>query len=113
MTLHPRLDSDLLMAAALLHDVGKAREFTYGAEIGLTEEGRLLGHLADRRRDRRRAPPVGWREQRRAALLSCVLCPPRPGRRCDALLPLSRGDRAPPAQRARRQVKGALEHGIG
>ena len=29
--LHPRLDSDLLMAAALLHDVGKAREFTYGA----------------------------------------------------------------------------------
>ena len=44
--LHPRLDSDLLMAAALLHDVGKAREFTYGAEFGITEEGRLLGHLA-------------------------------------------------------------------
>ena len=44
--LHPRLDSDLLMAAAILHDVGKAREFTYGAEFGITEEGRLLGHLA-------------------------------------------------------------------
>src|SRR4029450_5844984 len=43
--LHPRLDSDLLMAAALLHDVGKTREFSYGAEIGLSEEGRLLGHL--------------------------------------------------------------------
>src|SRR4051794_15802710 len=43
---HPRLDSDLLMAAALLHDVGKAREFTYGAEFSITEEGRLIGHLA-------------------------------------------------------------------
>src|SRR4029453_9996846 len=44
--LHPRLDSDLLMAAAILHDVGKIREFTYGAEFGITEEGRLIGHLA-------------------------------------------------------------------
>jgi len=35
--LHPRLDSDLLMAAALLHDVGKAREFTYGARFELSE----------------------------------------------------------------------------
>jgi 3'-5' exoribonuclease len=43
--LHPRLDSDLLMAAALLHDVGKVREFSYGAEFELTDEGRLLGHL--------------------------------------------------------------------
>ena len=44
--LHPRLDSDLLMAAALVHDVGKTREFTYGAEFGVSDEGRLLGHLA-------------------------------------------------------------------
>jgi 3'-5' exoribonuclease len=44
--LHPRLDSDLLMAAALVHDVGRTREFTYGAEFGISEEGRLLGHLA-------------------------------------------------------------------
>ena len=44
--LHPRLDSDLLMAAAILHDVGKTREFTFGAEIALSEEGALLGHLA-------------------------------------------------------------------
>ncbi len=44
--LHPRLDSDLLMAAAILHDAGRAREFTYGAEFGLSEEGRMLGHLA-------------------------------------------------------------------
>ena len=44
--LHPRLNSDLLMAAALLHDVGKTREFSYGAEFGITEEGRLIGHLS-------------------------------------------------------------------
>ena len=43
--LHPRLDSDLLITAALVHDLGKTREFTYGAEIGLSEEGRLLGHV--------------------------------------------------------------------
>jgi 3'-5' exoribonuclease len=44
--LHPRLNSDLLMAAALVHDVGKVKEFTYAAEFGQTEEGRLLGHLS-------------------------------------------------------------------
>jgi 3'-5' exoribonuclease len=70
--LHPRLDSDLLMAAALVHDVGKSREFTYGAEFGITEEGRLLGHLA------LGAEIVGSAAgqlppERRAALLHCVL----------------------------------------
>src|ERR671917_1954530 len=44
--LHPRLNSDLLLTAALVHDLGKLREFTYGAEVGLSEEGRLLGHVA-------------------------------------------------------------------
>jgi 3'-5' exoribonuclease len=43
--LHPRLNSDLLMAAALLHDIGKIREFRLGAEIELSDEGRLLGHV--------------------------------------------------------------------
>ncbi|MEA2469259.1 MAG: 3-5 exoribonuclease, partial [Thermoleophilaceae bacterium] len=44
--LHRRLDSDLLTAAAILHDIGKTREFVLGAEIGLSDEGRLIGHLA-------------------------------------------------------------------
>src|ERR687884_635073 len=44
--LHPRLDQDLLLTAAILHDLGRTREFTLGAEIGLTDEGRLLGHVA-------------------------------------------------------------------
>jgi len=43
--LHPRLDRDLLIAAALVHDLGKTREFTYGAEIARSEEGLLLGHV--------------------------------------------------------------------
>ena len=43
--LHPRLNSDLLLCAAIVHDIGRTREFSYGAEIGVTDEGRLLGHL--------------------------------------------------------------------
>src|SRR6185436_18959049 len=43
--LHPRLNSDLLLCAALVHDLGKTREFTYGAEIALSEAGRLVGHV--------------------------------------------------------------------
>ena len=43
--LHPRLRSDLLLAAALLHDVGRIRELTRGPAFRQTEEGRLLGHV--------------------------------------------------------------------
>jgi 3'-5' exoribonuclease len=43
--LHPRLRSDLLLAAALLHDVGRTRELTRGPVFRQTEEGRLLGHV--------------------------------------------------------------------
>jgi 3'-5' exoribonuclease len=70
--LHPRLDSDLLMAAALLHDVGKTREFTYGAEFAITEEGRLIGHLA-LGAEIVGSAAGGLTPERRAALLHCVL----------------------------------------
>jgi 3'-5' exoribonuclease len=70
--LHPRLDSDLLMAAAILHDVGKVREFTYGAEIELSEEGRLLGHLAIGA-EIVTAAARGLAERRRLALLAAIL----------------------------------------
>ena len=71
-TLHPRLDSDLLTAAAILHDVGKTREFAYGADFELTDEGRMLGHLT------LGAEIVGTAAaslpaERRLALLHCVL----------------------------------------
>jgi 3'-5' exoribonuclease len=70
--LHPRLDSDMLMAAALLHDAGKSREFTYGAEFGITVEGRLLGHLA-LGAEIVGSSAGGLPPERRAALLHCVL----------------------------------------
>jgi 3'-5' exoribonuclease len=44
--LHPRLNSDLLLCAAILHDVGKTLEFELGgAEIAFSEAGALVGHL--------------------------------------------------------------------
>jgi 3'-5' exoribonuclease len=43
--LHPRLRADLLLAAALLHDVGRVRELGRGPAFRQTEEGRLLGHV--------------------------------------------------------------------
>jgi 3'-5' exoribonuclease len=43
--LHPRLRSDLLLAAALVHDVGRVRELGRGPAFRPTEEGRLLGHV--------------------------------------------------------------------
>jgi len=43
--LHPRLRTDLLLAAALLHDVGRTAELTAGPTFRQTEEGRLLGHV--------------------------------------------------------------------
>ena len=43
--LHPRLRSDLLLAAALLHDVGRTIELGRGPAFRQTEEGRLLGHV--------------------------------------------------------------------
>ena len=43
--LHPRLRSDLVLAAALLHDVGRTLELERGPTFRQTEEGRLLGHV--------------------------------------------------------------------
>jgi 3'-5' exoribonuclease len=111
--LHPRLDSDLLMAAALLHDVGKVREFTYGADFGVSEEGRLLGHLAIGA-EIVGAACGGLPAERRAALLHCVLShhgADSPGGR-------GRGFGSPEALALYRLnaldagVKGALETGL-
>ena len=100
------------MAAALLHDIGKTREFTYGAEIGLSERGRLLGHLQIGA-EIVGAAAGGLAEERRAALLSCILAHHGtdalrmrhfPSAEAVALYRLNALDA---------QVKGALEHGLG
>ena len=43
--MHPRLRTDLLLAAALLHDLGRARELGPAPTFRQTDEGRLLGHV--------------------------------------------------------------------
>ena len=43
--LHPRLRADLLLAAALVHDVGRTLELRPGPAFHPTAEGRLLGHV--------------------------------------------------------------------
>ncbi len=114
--LHPKLDSDLLMAAALLHDIGKTREFTYGAEFGISDEGAMLGHLAIG------AEIIGAASHdlepaRKLALLHCVLShhgPEAAGRSRGS----GSGFSSPEALALARLnsleagVKGALEHGL-
>jgi 3'-5' exoribonuclease len=39
------LDRDLLIAGAILHDIGKLREFDYATTIDYSDEGRLLSHI--------------------------------------------------------------------
>ena len=113
-SLHPRLNSDLLLTAAILHDVGKTLEFQLGAEIGLSEAGALVGHVAlgqqlvaERARRLDNLP-----EAKLNALSHCILAhhgaDALPGRRFRsaealALYRLNALDAG---------VKGALEHGL-
>ena len=109
--LHPRLNSDVLLCAALVHDIGKTREFTYGAAIELSDEGRLLGHIVLGQQILE--PHMGGMDSgRRLALLHCVVChhgpDAAPNRRFSspealALYRLNALDAS---------VKGALEHGL-
>jgi len=39
------VDLDLLLAGAILHDVGKVAELTYDRSFGYSTEGQLLGHI--------------------------------------------------------------------
>lgn len=44
--IYPQLDRDLLIAGALLHDVGKVKEYTVTQKgIEVTTDGELLGHI--------------------------------------------------------------------
>jgi 3'-5' exoribonuclease len=110
--LHPRLDSDLLVCAALLHDIGKTREFELGAEIELSEAGALVGHvtLGQALIAARAAALDAFPERKLHALSHCVLAhhgvESLPGRRFRsaealALYRLNALDAG---------VKGALEH---
>jgi 3'-5' exoribonuclease len=112
---HPGLNPDLLLTAALLHDIGKTREFDLGAEIALSDEGRLVGHvvIGERMLSERIARLGGFADAKAFALSHCVLAhhgaEGLPARRFQsveavALFRLNAVDGA---------VKGALEHGLG
>jgi 3'-5' exoribonuclease len=111
--LHPRLRLDLLLTAAIVHDLGRVREFSYGAEFGLTEEGRLLGHLVLGSRIVTEGAAGVLDEERLLALLHCVL-----GHHGPAGLPGGRFGSAEAVALHRLNaldggVKEALEHGLG
>jgi 3'-5' exoribonuclease len=72
-SLHPRLDRDLLLCAALVHDLGKTREFSYGAEIAPSAEGRMLGHIELGLRVIAAHLPPALDDARRLALEHCVM----------------------------------------
>lgn len=42
---YPQANRDLLIAGALLHDVGKVDELSYDRSFNYTDEGKLLGHI--------------------------------------------------------------------
>jgi len=72
-TWHPRIDVDMLVTAALVHDLGYTRAWRVAATFEATEEGRLLGHVAlglDIVADAARRAEL--EETRRLALLHCV-----------------------------------------
>jgi 3'-5' exoribonuclease len=110
-TLHPRLDRDLLLTAAIVHDLGKTREFKYGAEIERSREGAMLGHIQLGLRVIAEHMPAVLDGEPRLALEHCVLLHHGPesasGQRFAspealALYRLNLLDA---------QVKGVLEHG--
>jgi 3'-5' exoribonuclease len=44
--IYPQLNRDLLVALAILHDIGKLSEYEYSQSIGTTDQGELLGHIS-------------------------------------------------------------------
>jgi len=43
--MYPSVNKDLLLSGALLHDVGKLKEYTYAAAIDISDEGNFIGHI--------------------------------------------------------------------
>src|ERR687894_1149331 len=112
--LHPRLNSDLLLTAAILHHAGKPLEFQLGAEIALSEAGALVGHVAlGQQLVAERARRLdGFPDSKLHAISHCILAhhgpDGLPGRqfRSPEALALFRLNAVDAA------VKGALEHGL-
>ena len=55
---YPEVDPDLLLTGAILHDIGKVRELSWGSTFDYTLEGQLIGHISIAQR-----PPPGKNHQ--------------------------------------------------
>ena len=43
---YPEVDPDLLVTGAILHDIGKVRELSWGSSFSYTLEGQMIGHIS-------------------------------------------------------------------
>lgn len=43
--IHPELNRDLLITAAILHDLGKVEELSFKTSFDYTDKGKLIGHI--------------------------------------------------------------------
>jgi 3'-5' exoribonuclease len=43
---YPEVDADLLVTGAILHDIGKVRELSWGTTFSYTLEGQMVGHIS-------------------------------------------------------------------
>jgi len=109
---HPRLDSDLLLTAAIVHDLGKTREFSYGAAIELSDEGRLLGHVQiGLQLIARYAAPL-LDAGRLFSLSHCVLCHHGPDAATGGRFQIAEALALYRLNALDASIKGALEHGL-
>ncbi len=72
---YPMLNRDLLLTAAIFHDIGKLRELSPFPENDYTDDGQLLGHIiigTEMIADRIRTIP-GFPERLAAELKHCIL----------------------------------------
>jgi 3'-5' exoribonuclease len=72
---YARVDRDLLLTAALLHDIGKTEELSFDVAIDYTDAGRFLGHVIQGVTfvtDRARRTPT-FPEEKLQQLLHCIV----------------------------------------
>ena len=72
---HLGINRDLIIAGALLHDIGKIYEYSYDKVIDMTPEGRLIGHiyLSAHMADKEIESIDGFPEELRLQLLHLIL----------------------------------------
>lgn len=112
-TLHPRLDRDLLLCAAIVHDLGKTREYAYGAEITRSAEGRMLGHIELGLRTIAAHAPATLEGERRLALEHCVMLHHGTDSSAGQRFASSEALALYRLNALDAQVRGAFEHGLG